>query len=353
MLMGDALPHAEEARRKLGEPLFHYLLGRVADAGEMDPNVSALSRYRLVPRVLRGTETVDISARLAGRMIGAPVAVGAFAGDRLFHPDGLLPIAHLCGELRLPLFVSEETVTPLAAIAALHDDCWLQLRAAGPRERAMRLADAAANVGARGLILTVLAPTHPVQAMQPGGFSVGRELAARGWCTIGSDTPGIAPLPTFPAWRPEDLAAVVRHAEAAGLPVLAKGVLHPHDARIAEEAGCAGVIVSNIGLRQTRRWVPPVEQLPDVRAATGTALLLDGGVRSGADAVVTVALGATAAVMTRPVIMALAAGGERTLRELLTAWLDEIRALLVWCGVESPAQLDPGYLSQDDRKAAR
>jgi 4-hydroxymandelate oxidase len=353
MLMTDALPHAEEARRKLGEPLYHYLLGRAGGAGETDPNVTALSRYRLVPRVLRGTETVDPSAPLAGRRIGAPLAIGAFAGDRLFHPDGLLPIAALCRQMRLPLFVSEETVTPLAEITALHDDCWLQLRAAGPRERAMRLADAAAKGGARGLILTLLAPTHPVPTMQPGGFSVGRELAARGWSTIGSDAPGIAPLPTFPAWRPEDLAAVVRHAEAAGLPVLAKGILHPDDARAAEEAGCAGVIVSNIGLRQTRRWVPAVEQLPALRAAAGRALLLDGGIRSGADAVVAAALGTTAAISTRPVIMALAAGGEARLRELLAGWLDEIRALLVWCGVESPAHLGSGYLSHDDSKVAR
>ncbi len=350
--MVDALPHAEEARRKLGEPLFRYLTGRAAGPGETDANVAALSRYRLVPRVLRGSGTVEISVSLAGRTIGAPLAIGAFAGDRLFHPDGLLPIAQLCREFGLPLFVSEETVTPLSEIAAVHDDWWLQLRAAGPRERAMRLADVAGQVGARGLILTVLAPTHPVQTMQPGGFSVGRELAARGWATIGSEGPGIAPLPIFPAWGVEDLAAVVRHAGAAGLPVVAKGILHPRDAVMAEDAGCAGVILSNIGLRQTRRWVPPVEQLLAVRAAAGGAMLLDGGIRSGADAVVAAALGATAAITTRPVITALAGGGEDALRELLASWLDEIRAVLVWCGVESPADLDPDYVSRDDREGA-
>ena len=344
--MADALPFAQEARRALGEPLYRYLLGRSSDAEGVDANAAALGRHRLVPRVLRGAGKVDISVRLAGRTVAAPLAIGAYAGDRLFHPNGLLPIARLCRTLDLPLFVSEETVTPLADTTAEHDDCWLQLRAAGPRERVMRLCDMAAKAGARGVILTVLAPTHPVTTMQPGGFSVGRELAARGWSTIGSDAPGIAPLPTFPAWTAADLASVVRHAEAAGLPVLAKGILHPGDAGMAEDAGCAGVILSNIGLRQTRRWVPPVEQLPAVRTATGRAILLDGGVRSGADVVVAAALGATAAVTTRPVIAALAGGGETALRDLLAGWLDEIRALVTWCGVEELAQLDATLLSR-------
>lgn len=354
--MRDALPHAEAARAALGEPLFRYLTGRPPDGAEdgPDPNVAALSRHRLVPRVMRGAAGVSLATRFAGRTAAAPLAVGAFAGDRLFHPDGLLPVAEACGELGVPLFVSEETVTPLAAITAAHRDCWLQIRAAGPVERAAALVEAAAAAGARGIVLTVLAPTHPVPGRQPGGFSVGRAIAERGWTTIGSREPGIQPLAAFPAWGWSDVAALVRRAERAGLPVLAKGILHPDDAEVAEGAGCAGVVVSNVGLRQTWRWAPAADRLPAVRAAAGTPVLLDGGIRGGGDVLVACALGAALGVATRPVISALAAGGGDAVRELLRGWMDEMQAVAAWCGVESPAALGPGFLARDgDRDGGR
>lgn len=346
--MRDALPHAEAARIALGDPLFRYVTGRPTDGSEdrTDPNVSALARYRLVPRVMRGASGVSLATTLAGRALAAPLAVGAFAGDRLFHPDGLLPIAQACADLGIPLFVSEETVTPLAAITAAHRACWLQIRAAGAPDRAAVLVEGAAAAGACGIVLTVLAPTHPVPGRQPGGFSVGREIAARGWTTIGSTEPGIAPLATFPAWTWTDLETVVRRARDAGLPVLAKGILHPEDATRAEEAGCAGSVVSNIGLRQTWRWAPAAERLPAVRAAARAPVLLDGGIRSGADVLVAVALGAAVAVTTRPVLSALAAGGGDAVRGLLGGWADEMRALAAWCGVETPEALHPGFLAR-------
>lgn len=344
--MPSDLPFAEAAERALGEVLFRYLIGRPrdAEASAPDPNAAAMSRYKLVPRVLQGHAGVELSTTLCDQNVAAPLAIGAFAGDRLFHPDGLLPLAEVCHDLRLPLFVSEETVTPLTEITAVHDGCWLQLRAAGTRERAVAMIDAAAHAGVRGVIFTVLAPIHPVPGLQPGGFSLGRELTERGWRTIGSAEPGIEPLAAFPAWSAEDLAAAVRHAARANLPVLAKGILHPADAYRAEEAGCAGMVVSNIGVRQSWRWVAPADCLGGIRQAVRGGLLLDGGVRSGTDVLVAAALGATLAVTTRPAVSALAGGGVSGLRTWLRDWMDEMRAVLAWCGCTTPSDLGPDHL---------
>ena len=93
-------------------------------------------------------------------------------------PDGLLPVARVCHRLRLPLVVSEETVTPLADITALHDLCWLQIRGAGSPDRAARLVALAAAEGARGVVVTLLAPTHPSQGQQPGGPGCRRRTRA-------------------------------------------------------------------------------------------------------------------------------------------------------------------------------
>jgi 4-hydroxymandelate oxidase len=345
-----SLPFAEAAAAALGAPLYRYLLGAAHDVAEgvPDANEAAFARYRLLPRVLRGGGGIDIRAGLFGRLHAGPLAVGPFAGDRLFHAEGLLPVARVCQRLSLPLMVSEETVTPLADIAAAHDACWLQLRAAGPRDRVLRLADAAARLGLRGVVLTVLAPAHPVPGLQPGGYAVGEEIARSGWTTVGSeDGSGVAHLAAWPQWSWSDVAAIAAHLAASGLALLVKGVLRPEDAAEAAAAGCGGVIAANVGLRQSGRWALPLDLLGELRARATGHLLLDGGVRHGADVVIACCLGADFAVAVRPVVAALAAGGEAAVTALLGGWLDEVTAIASWLGVERLAELDPSYLRRE------
>ncbi|WP_251976199.1 alpha-hydroxy acid oxidase [Salinicola avicenniae] len=346
MRSADNLPFAEATRAKLGDTLYRYLLGGARDAGgaDGDANAAALRRYRLLPRLLTGLEGVDTGVSLWGHRFGAPLAVGAFAGDRVFHADGLLPVAAVCRRLALPLIVSEETVTPLAEITAIHDACWLQLRGAGPLERVVRLLDMAVESGAMGVIFTALAPTHPAPDMQPGGFSISEEIAARGWSTIGAAA-GVEALPTFPAWSAETFTEVCRLADMRGLPVLLKGVLRGEDAALAEACGASGVIVSNIGLRQSARWALGVDRLASIRAATSLPVALDGGVRSGTDALIARCLGADVSLAARPVLSALAAGGEEAVASLLTSWCDDILAMLTWCGVDGVDALGPDFLA--------
>ncbi len=337
------LPFETEARAALGEPLYRYLVA--APDGLPDANASDLSCCSLVPRVLTGAGEPDISFDAFGRQFAAPLAVGAFAGDQVFHDEGLLPIARVCSRLGLPLVVSEETVTPLAEITALHDACWLQLRAAGPVDRILRLVGMAADVGAMGLVLTVLAPVHPVAGLQPGGFSIGAEIARRGWSTLGSTGPGVEPLPALPAWTWDEIGAVCAAANSRGLPLLLKGILHQQDATKAASAGVAGIIASNIGLRQSRRWASVPGRLPALRQASHLPLALDGGVRSGTDVVVAKCLGADFSVAVRPFVTALVGGGEAGLESLIRGWLDEIVALTAWLGAGSFAEIGSDHLT--------
>lgn len=343
------LPFALQARARLGEVLFAYLLGRARDVDDddddtADANAAALSRLRLVPRVMRGCSQIDIRRKLGDRLFAGPLAVGAFAGDRLFHDDGLLPVARACQRLGLPLFVSEETVVPLAQLTDVHDGCWLQIRACGPLDRARRMVAHAVDCGACGVILTVLAPAHPAPGAQPGGFDVGQELARRGWRTIGSDAPGIAALPAFPQWSWTDIATVAAELAGTGLLILAKGILHPEDAAAAQAAGCHGVMVGNVGLRHCGRWLLPAQVVPDIRDRASGTVMLDGGVRHGVDAVMACCLGADFAVTTRPVVAALAAGGEQAVLELLGGWLDEITSVTAWLGVSRVGELDRTFV---------
>ena len=344
-----SLPFADAAAAALGEPLYRYLLGhaRDVDADLPDANETAFARYRLLPRVMRGHTGIDIQTALCGRVYSGPLAVGPFAGDRVFHAEGLLPVARACQQLSLPLMVSEETVTPFAEITAVHDGCWLQLRAAGPLHRVRHLIDTAARCGACGVILTVLAPVHPVPGLHPGGYAIGDEIARRGWTTIGADGTGVAHLPALPQWSWSDVTAIATHVAASGLSLIVKGVLCPEDAVAAAAAGCDGVIAANVGLRQSGRWALPLDMLSELRAHTKGYLLLDGGVRHGVDAVIARCLGADFAVAVRPVVTALVAGGEAAVIALLGGWLDEITAIASWLGVANLAELDGSYLQRE------
>lgn len=349
--MSDAKSWKQRARAALGPTLFGYLRGLAFDnpGGEIDPNEQALQRYRLVPRVLAGQTDVSLECAIMGRTYAAPIGVGAFAADRLFNVQGVSAIGRVCAGLRLPLLVSEEAVTPLGEITASGVDCWLQLRAAGPFERALGLLDLAARAQCQGIVLTVLAPVHPVPGLHPGGVDVAAEIASRGWSTIGA-AEGVARLPAFPAWGTEELGRLAEAVHERGMSLIIKGVLHPADALLAHAAGCDAVMVSNVGVRQLYRWAPAVERIAPVSTALEglSAVLVDGGFRTAADIVVARLLGAHMAVLVRPVAYAFAAGGEAAVEQMLGGLLGEMRAVCAWMGVARLEQLEPSQLIRLD-----
>ena len=126
-------------------------------------------------------------------------------------------------------------------------------------------------------------------------------------------------------------------AEASGLPVLVKGVLRGDDAQACLDAGAAGVVVSNHGGRQLDRAVPTAQALPEVAAAVAgrAPVLVDGGIRSGVDVLIALALGADAALLGRPVLWALAAGGADAVRDCLSAVTADLAHVMALAGART------------------
>jgi L-lactate dehydrogenase (cytochrome) len=124
--------------------------------------------------------------------------------------------------------------------------------------------------------------------------------------------------------------------------IVVKGVQRVDDAKAAVSAGADGLAVSNHGGRQLDRAVAPLELLPSVVDAVGDAaeVYVDGGVRSGADVAVAVALGARAAFVARPYLYALMAGGEAGVDHLMTLFLEDYTRTLRLLGVTRTSDLD-------------
>jgi len=120
-----------------------------------------------------------------------------------------------------------------------------------------------------------------------------------------------------------------------GLPVVVKGVLRGDDAAACLDAGAAGVVVSNHGGRQLDRAIAPAVALPEVVAAVEGRgpVLVDGGIRSGTDVLVALALGATATMVGRPVLWGLAAEGSAGVARVVTGFRDELEHAMGLAGV--------------------
>jgi isopentenyl diphosphate isomerase/L-lactate dehydrogenase-like FMN-dependent dehydrogenase len=135
--------------------------------------------------------------------------------------------------------------------------------------------------------------------------------------------------------------------ERTKLPILLKGILHPDDARRAIEVGINGVVVSNHGGRQVDGAVATLDALPAVAAAVDGRIpvLLDSGVRTGADVFKAVALGATAVLLGRPYVYGLSIAGEAGVREVIENVLGELDLTLGLSGYASLAEVGRGALS--------
>ncbi|WP_374108945.1 alpha-hydroxy-acid oxidizing protein [Pseudonocardia sp. ICBG1293] len=137
----------------------------------------------------------------------------------------------------------------------------------------------------------------------------------------------------------EDLATLRSRTR---LPIVLKGVLHPDDARRAADAGVDGVVVSNHGGRQVDHSVASLDALPGVVDAVGDALpvLLDSGVRTGADVATAVRLGARAVLLGRPFVHGLALDGARGVAQVLQDVVAELDLVCGLAGATSPAGID-------------
>jgi (S)-2-hydroxy-acid oxidase len=130
------------------------------------------------------------------------------------------------------------------------------------------------------------------------------------------------------------------------LPVLVKGVLAPDDARRAVEAGAAGIILSNHGGRQLDFTPAALDVLPHVAAAVRrrVPVLVDGGVRRGTDVIKCLALGASAVLVGRPVLWALALGGQPGVEAALAALRGEVELGMALLGCSRVSDLSPDFV---------
>jgi 4-hydroxymandelate oxidase len=270
--------------------------------------------------------------------------------QRLAHPDGETATATGAGARGTPMIVSMAATTAIETLAALAP-VWMQVYVLRDRGRTRALCERAAAAGAGAIVVSVDGAAVPH----------GTARAVDGLAL----PPGVAFPNLAPAGEPAptDLAGITREYDSTitaldlasavgttGLPTVVKGVLRGDDARRAVDAGAAAVVVSNHGGRILDGVIATADALAEVVGAVGSdaEVLVDGGVRRGADVVRALALGARGVLIGRPVLWGLALDGARGVTRVLDDLAADLRRTLAACGVASVTTVDRDLVAAAD-----
>lgn len=340
----------QRARGLLDPAAYDYYAGGADDERTVADNVTGWRRWRLRPRVLRDVSVVDPSVSVCGTNVASPVWVAPSAAQRMAHDDGEAATAEGAAAAGSLMVASTLSTLALEDIADAAPDAprWFQLYVRRDRAHAESLIRRAADAGYTAVVMTVDVPvigrrrrderhrSSPMESLPLPNFE--RDTSGGGaWLAA------IADHELDPSLTLADLADVADVAERAGLDLLVKGVLRGDDAVACLDAGAAGIVVSNHGGRQLDDAVSSAEALPDVVESVGSRapVLVDGGLRAGSDIVKALALGASAVLIGRPVLWALATGGTDGVAALLSELTADTARAMALCGARSVDELDP------------
>ena len=366
------------AKRRLPKIAFDFIDGGVEDEDGLDRNQWAFRQHRLVPRYLVDVSEIDQSTTLFGRRYASPVGISPTGIAALFRPGADLMLAEAAKDADVPFIMSgasTASIEDLGRLAPEHG--WYQLYTARDREISKDMIARARDAGLSTLVLTVDVPVHAKRERnlrngfkRPLKLSLATKLDALrypGWlagylkngmpmfsnwqryASDATDAHDVAEFvstntPTSPTWRDVE---TFRRLWPGNFVI--KGIMHPEDALRAAELGVDGLIVSNHGGRQLDRAPSPVEVLPAINAAVGDrmTLMLDSGVRRGADVLVALCLGASFVFLGRPTLYGAAAAGVAGAGRAIDILRQEIELALAQMGCPSLRELGPDCLLWD------
>jgi L-lactate dehydrogenase (cytochrome) len=364
------------ARRRLPRALFDYIDGGAEDERTLRANQADFARYTFRPRVLVDVSRRDQAITVLGQPIASPLILSPTGFTGLFWPRGEAVAARAAGRKGVIFTASTMSICSMEEIAqAATGPLWFQLYVWRDREVVRSLIERARAAGFRALVVTVDTPVlgrrerdvrsglvlPPRVTLRNVLDSVRRVSWWRGVLThprptfgnfvgaagVSHDAVSLATFTTqqfSPAvgWSDIDWYRSIWRG-----PIAVKGVLSPEDARLAVERGIEAVIVSNHGGRQLDGAPSPIAVLPDiVDAVAGRAeVILDGGVRRGADVVKALALGARACMIGKAFNYGVAAAGQTGVEKAIDILQTEIDRTLALIGRPTLADLDRSAVS--------
>lgn len=359
----------KKAKKKMSPEARAYIAGGAGQETTVAENRSGFDSWKIVPRMLRDVSQRTTATSLFGQQLPLPLLLSPVGVLEMVHKKADIAVGRAASRLGVPFIFSNQASVPMEQVAKAMGDGprWFQLYWSKSNELVESLVKRAENCGCSAIVVTLdttmlgwrtrdldlaylpflkakgiaqytsdpvfmqllrekavaeetaierkIRPTTIVSLFQllsnyPGNFFKnmvsGEPLAAvRQFINIYSR----------PSLEWGDLAFL---RERTKLPILLKGLVHPDDAKMAVQHGINGLLLSNHGGRQVDGAVSTIEMLPEVKKAAGDLpVIIDSGIRSGADMMKALALGATAVGIGRPYVYGLTLAGEGGVYEVL------------------------------------
>ncbi|VDC07096.1 unnamed protein product [Peniophora sp. CBMAI 1063] len=388
----DASKLPEKAREatKDNQAAFMYTFGSAGLSSTEHANRTALEHWRLVPRMLRDATARNLDVTIFGVKHRSPIFIGPVGVQGLLHPDGELASARAAASVGIPFTMSTASTRTIEQIAEANGDShrWYQLYWPVSDNITLSLLSRAKKAGYTTLVVTL---DTMLLGWRTHDLDIGYlPFIAGAGNAVGTSDPafmaslGFEPEPEPPNYFPFDheqhralLASGDETAKRAAYigqewikeassgkfrtwsdlkflrdnwegPLVLKGILSVADAHAAMDAGVDGIVVSNHGGRQVDGAIPSFlalehitadERVKQAQQAGKFTVLFDSGIRTGADVVKALAMGAQAVLVARPFMYALAISGQQGVEEVLRGLLADTEITLGLCGYKSVEEI--------------
>ena len=355
----------QQASTHLSPEAWGYVAGGAGSQDTMRANLAAFRRWRIVPRMLCDVARRDLSVKLLGTSLPAPVLLAPVGAQSILHPEAEVAVARAAASTNMPFVLSTASSRSIEEVAQAAGNAtrWFQLYWSKDPQLNASFVQRAERAGYSAIVVTLDAailgwrPQDLQQASQPFLLSEGlanyfsdpvfRQVLAQ----APEENPQAAithfiSIFSNPALTWDNLAFLRQHTR---LPIVLKGIMHPADALKAIEYNMDGIIVSNHGGRQLDGARAALDALADIVPAVQERMpiLFDSGIRGGADAFKALALGAHAVLLGRPYLWGLALGGEQGVHEVVLNFLAELDLTLALSGYASLQALDRSALVRE------
>lgn len=365
------------AKARLPAVVFDYLDGGAEDEATLKDNCQAFRNWIFRPRHGVEVPRLELATTVMGQRVEWPVLLAPIGYSALMHPDGEVGVARAAGQAGTGAILSTISGAPMEALAATGTPTFMQIYLLAGREAGEATLARAQACGVRGLFLTV---DTPVAGLRERDFRngmnelMGKNFFAKlpyagdilmhpGWLATYmagyrmTHLPNVAteegPLPLSDVAKALSRSVVTWNdldwiRKAWKGPIAIKGILTGDDARRACDGGADAVVVSNHGGRQLDGVAASLDALPEVTRAVGARcqVLMDGGIRRGADIVKALAMGADAVLIGRAYAYGLAAGGRAGVERALTILKADLVRTMKLLGCASLADLDERCLQR-------
>jgi len=375
----DHIDLEAKAKVKMTAKAGGYIIGGAGTDDTIKENVTAFQKYRIYPRMLRDVSVRDTSVNLFGQKIPSPILTCPIGVLEMIDDDADMAVGRATASLDIPMIISNQASYPMEEITADMGDSprWFQLYWSKSNDLVKSLVQRAEKSGCSAIVVT-LDTTMLGWRVQDLDLMHLPFLTGQGIAQYTSDPifnsivanmdfgdtdmkvpEGLDVSPetlkavkTFigvysrPSITWEDLSFL---RSVTDLPILLKGILHPEDGKLAVEHGVDGIIVSNHGGRQVDGAIAAIDALPVVVEAVRSSgsdmpVLMDSGIRTGADVFKALALGAQAVCVGRPYAYGLALAGQKGVEAALMNIIAEFEFTMALSGCKDLSEINRSCL---------